>query len=45
LIGDNHGTISASERLTLDKYLRVGQFLDLVHAKARLSLHDAGFPL
>jgi hypothetical protein len=35
---NNRGTISAAERLTLDKYLRVGQLLDLLHAKAKLSL-------
>jgi hypothetical protein len=38
---NNRGTISADERITLQKYLRVGQFLDLVHAKARLSLQDS----
>ena len=35
---NNRGSISAEERLTLEKYLRVGQLLDLLHAKARLSL-------
>lgn len=38
LAKNNRGTITAEERVALDKYLRVGQFLDLVHAKARLSL-------
>jgi hypothetical protein len=38
----NAGTISAHERLTLEQYLRVGQFLDLLHAKAKLSLQRAG---
>ena len=37
---NNRGTITADERLTLEKYLRVGQFLDLLHAKARLTLAD-----
>ena len=37
---NNKGTISESERATLDKYLRVGQFLDLMQAKARLSLNQ-----
>jgi hypothetical protein len=37
---NNNGTISAEERLTLEKYLRVGQMLDLLHTKARLSLHQ-----
>jgi hypothetical protein len=35
---NNRGTISAEERIALDKYLRVGQFLDLMRAKAELSL-------
>jgi len=39
---NNRGTISADERTDLEKYLRVGQFLDLVHAKARLSLVESG---
>jgi hypothetical protein len=39
---NNRGTITAPERLMLEKYLRVGRFLDLVQAKARLSLfHSA----
>lgn len=32
------GTIAAPERLALEKYLRVGQFLDLLHARARAAL-------
>jgi hypothetical protein len=39
---NNQGTITATERLTLERFLRVGQFLDLVQAKARLSLQRAG---
>jgi hypothetical protein len=39
---NNKGTISAAERITLDRYLRVGQFLDLLQAKARLSLRASG---
>jgi len=35
---NNAGTISPSERSTLDKYLRIGQLLDLVHARARSAL-------
>ena len=35
---NNRGTISADERLLLDKFLRVGRFLDLVHAKAQMVL-------
>jgi len=32
------GTITAAEKADLEKYMRVGQFLDLMQAKARLSL-------
>jgi len=32
------GTIAAPERVALEKYLRVGQFLDLRHARARAAL-------
>jgi hypothetical protein len=41
---NNQGAITADERLALEKYLRVGQFLDLIHAKARLSLLQGGDP-
>ena len=41
---NNKGTINESERATLDKYLRVGQFLDLMQAKAKLSLEKSGAP-
>lgn len=34
----NVGTISEVEKATLDNYLRVGEFLDLLQAKARVSL-------
>lgn len=34
------GTIAAPERLALEKYLRVGQFLDLLHARARAALAE-----
>jgi hypothetical protein len=39
---NNKGTINATERAELDKYLRVGQFLDLMQAKARVSLERRG---
>lgn len=39
---NNRGTISADERIVLEKFLRVGAFIDLIHAKARLSLKEAG---
>jgi hypothetical protein len=42
LSSNNAGTISADERSDLDKYLRVGQFIDLIQAKARLSLAACG---
>jgi len=35
---NNAGTITAEEKAELEKYMRVGQFLDLMQAKARLSL-------
>lgn len=37
---NNRGTITADERIVLEKYLRVGQLLDLLHAKAKLSVKD-----
>ncbi len=37
---NNRGTISSAERTTLDRYLRVGLLLDLLHAKAKLSLQE-----
>lgn len=36
------GTITPAEKSTLEKYLRVGEFLDLMQAKARLTLHQNG---
>jgi hypothetical protein len=39
---NNKGTINAEEREELEKYLRVGTFLDLLQAKARLSLLQSG---
>jgi hypothetical protein len=38
---NNRGTITAVERVALERYLRVGRFLDLLRAKARLSLQDS----
>jgi hypothetical protein len=35
---NNRGAINAQDRLLLERYLRVGQFLDLLQAKAKLSL-------
>ena len=42
LEANNLGTIVSEERAELDKYLRVGQFLDLLQAKARVSLAQSG---
>jgi len=33
------GTLTEAERIEMEKYLRVGQFLNLLQAKARVSLH------
>ena len=38
---NNSGRISAEERIDLEKYLRVGQLLDLLHANARASMTPA----
>jgi hypothetical protein len=35
---NGRGDLSTGERAELEKYLRVGQFLNLIQAKARLSL-------
>lgn len=40
LEGNNPGEIEASDRAELEKYLRVGQFVDLLQAKTRLSLEE-----
>jgi hypothetical protein len=42
LRNNNKGAISAAERMVLEKYIRVGQFLDLLHGKAQLSLKENG---
>jgi hypothetical protein len=42
---NSRGTISAGERIALDKYIRVGQFLDLMRAKAELSLKRKPKPI
>jgi hypothetical protein len=38
LRANNRGKIADAERVELEKYMRVGQLLDLLRAKARLSL-------
>lgn len=37
----NAGTLTLVEKANLEKYMRVGQFLDLIQAKARVSLRPA----
>jgi hypothetical protein len=41
LDANNRGDISDDEQAELQKYLRVGQFIDLMQAKARLSLFES----
>jgi len=36
------GTLAPQEKAAIDNYERVGHFLDLIHAKARLSLRKGG---
>jgi hypothetical protein len=38
---NNKGTVTDEERLELERYLRVGSFLDLLQAKARVSLRQS----
>ncbi len=37
---NRQGTISPAERALLERYQRVGNFLNLIHAKARCSLAE-----
>jgi uncharacterized protein YnzC (UPF0291/DUF896 family) len=37
---NNRGVLSETERQEMETYLRVGNFLNLLHAKARQSLHN-----
>jgi hypothetical protein len=39
---NNKGTITAQELQDLEKYLRVGNLINILQAKARLSLNSAG---
>ena len=39
---NNAGNITPAEKSTLENYLRVGEFLDLMQAKARITLHQNG---
>ena len=38
---NNRGDINDAEQAELQKYLRVGQFIDLMQAKARVSLFES----
>lgn len=41
LARNNAGTLDATDRTALDNYLLVGQLIDLMQAKARLSLGNS----
>ena len=41
---NNRGTISAQERVVLERFLRVGKLVDLFQAKALLALKQAEQP-
>lgn len=38
----NAGTITTAEQATLEEYLVTGEFLDLLHAKARRTRRESG---
>ena len=38
---NKRGTISAAERITLERFLRIGKLIDLFQAMARLSLKES----
>ena len=40
LLRNNAGTLDAAEKTSLENYLLVGQFLDLLQAKARASMQS-----
>jgi hypothetical protein len=39
---NQRGVISAEERIVLEKYIRMGKFIDVLQAKARKALRKAG---
>ncbi|MFO0805407.1 MAG: hypothetical protein U0791_20070 [Gemmataceae bacterium] len=41
---NQRGVISADERIVLEKYIRMGKFIDVLQAKARKALKVAGQP-
>jgi hypothetical protein len=42
LLKKNAGTITQVEQQTLEEYILTGEFLDLLHAKARRTLRQSG---
>ena len=42
LLKNNAGTITPAEKATLESYIQVGELLDLLQAKARATLRQAG---
>lgn len=42
LLKKNAGTITPAEQTTLEEYMVTGEFLDLLHAKARRTLRETG---
>lgn len=41
---NQRGVITAEERIVLEKYIRMGKFIDVLQAKARKALKEAGRP-
>jgi hypothetical protein len=41
---NRQGTITTTERALLERYQRVGNFLNLIHAKARCTLNEPSSP-
>lgn len=39
---NRRGHISADERIVLDRFIRMGQFIDVLQAKARKALKESG---
>ena len=39
---NQRGTITTDERILLDKYIRMGTFIDIIQAKARKALKNTG---
>jgi hypothetical protein len=41
---NRQGTLTPTERVLLERYQRVGNFLNLIHAKARCALREPASP-